>query len=225
MTKAGLAKDVKEGPIPMRPELVRATLADVKTQTRRTRGLGLINAEPGAWQFCDFNGLGNAVFTKDFITYKEIKNPFGWEGDQLWVREGWRWYGRIREPGQVEGGFEYRADGTHRKFTDFADPEEAWEQFKAAAVHGAYHWRPSIHMPRWASRLSLEIVSLRVERVQDISEEDARAEGVDYMPSMPAATTHRTSFARGWDVINGKKGLGWSVNPWLWALTYKRVTD
>jgi hypothetical protein len=135
MTKTGLAQEVREGPILMRPELVCATFDDVKTQTRRTRGLNEINREPDAWHFCDFNGYGNPVFTKDEITYKEIKNPFGWEGDRLWVREGWRWYGRIREPGMVEGGFEYRADGAHRKFTDFADPQDVWEQFKAAAVN------------------------------------------------------------------------------------------
>jgi hypothetical protein len=72
-------------------------------------------------------------------------------------------------------------------------------------------------MPRWASRISLEVTGVRVERVQDISNEDSQAEGVD--PSI-----HAPSFAGLWDSINAKRGYGWDVNPWVWVVEFKRWT-
>jgi hypothetical protein len=96
-------------------------------------------------------------------------------------------------------------------------------------------WRPSIFMPRWASRIMLEIVSLRVERVQDISRDDAKAEGVSNIWDWPGLKKPEY-FSRGvlnpyianysvlWDSINAKRGLGWDVNPHVWVIEFKKVT-
>ena len=93
-------------------------------------------------------------------------------------------------------------------------------------------WRPSIHMPRWASRLTLEVTDVRVERVQDISEEDAKAEGAEYLTTPCdhprhtceeigcAGTGYRLGFADLWHSINEKRGFGWDANPWVVALTF-----
>ena len=81
-------------------------------------------------------------------------------------------------------------------------------------------WRPSIFMPRWASRILLEITGVRVERVQDIALNDAKAEGVDmYSAQFPV------EFKGLWDSLNAKRGYGWDVNPWVWVVEFKRVEE
>lgn len=134
-------------------------------------------------------------------------------GDRLWVRETW-----TNDP---EGGFAYRAT---------VDPN--WLDLYSKGLS----WRPSIHMPRWASRITLEVESVRVERLQDISEADARAEGVNkgvFEYDCPARTcgkfwseqTYRNGFNILWDDINAKRGFGWGVNPWVWVVGFKRVEE
>ena len=122
--------------------------------------------------------------------------PYGQPGDRLWVRETWHLWGPPEH--QI---LAYRAD--------YEDPD-------------SYTWRPSIFMPRGYSRLMLEVVGARVERVQDISETDAIAEGMQ-SPGIPAATTNRAAFARLWDEINGARGYGWEANPWVWVVEFKKV--
>ena len=113
-------------------------------------------------------------------------SPYGRTGDRLWVRETW---GHNPEgPGYV-----YRSDG------DFD-----------MKFHGD-RWRPSIHMPRWASRITLEVTGVRVERLQDINEEDALAEGVEH------------AFRSLWESINGPGS--WDANPWVWVVEFRRVSD
>lgn len=206
---------MRERPIIFSAESVRAILNGSKSQTRRvvkpqpSRQLEPGKGDAGYWFSPSYHSPGWRCL-------------YGKPGDRLIVREGWRWYGRIREPGMVEGGFEYRADGTHRKFTDFADPEDAWEQFQAAAVNEAYHWRPSIHMPRWASRITLELTEVRVERLQDITEEDAIAEGCRATSTDTFAQSARAHYFQIWDELNGKK-YPWAHNPWVWVLSFRRV--
>ena len=97
---------------------------------------------------------------------------------------------------------------------DDEDPDiphdKLWEPFR---------WRPSIHMPRWASRLFLEVTDVRVERVQEVSEEGAIAEGMQMVG--PAALSDRTSFAHLWDTINAKRGYSWESNPWVWVIEFR----
>ena len=94
-------------------------------------------------------------------------------------------------------------------------------------------WRPSIHMPRWASRITLEITRVRVERVQDITEADAKAEGVSPVMVDSGGFTQWDApidipdyiepFADLWDKLNAPRGHGWAVNPWLWVIDFERI--
>lgn len=160
--------------------------------------------------------------------------PYGTIGDRMWCRETFGYYNTGRYDRPEIGGVYYRA----------TEPEPNPAMFK--------RWRPSIHMPRWASRLTLEITGIRVERAQDISEADARAEGMlpnwvgdpaefdpdhhGYLPfdadeegNVPGCDpydsfTARGCFARLWDSINGAKpGASWEANPWVWIVEFKRV--
>lgn len=180
-----------EKPILMRGEMVRAILAGQKTQTRRP-----IKA-PGV---CF--GAGGEPLSVDGL--KVLHCPYGKPGDRLWVRETFLdWTekiyhseGRTDKPRVI-----YRADGN-------------------ILVNGN-KWKPSIFMPRALSRIALEIVSVRVQRLQDISEADATAEGVDAIPSAPAATTHRTAFAGLWKKIHGPES--WVANPFLWVISFRKL--
>lgn len=128
--------------------------------------------------------------------------PYGQPGDLLWVRETWAWYGCERDPREVL----YRADTSNL-------PES----------HG--RWRPSIHMPRWASRITLRVTGVRVERLQDITEVDAIAEGAQpfRLPCHPQRETlrHVDGFALLWESINGAGS--WDANPWVWVVEFERV--
>ena len=108
-----------------------------------------------------------------------------------------------------------------------------------AITRRAITWRPSIHMPRWASRITLEITDVRVERVQDISEADAWAEGIEVLDGQFAdadicATAKKYGlmfenanciYAHLWDTLYAARGLGWDVNPWVWVNTFKRAEE
>lgn len=124
--------------------------------------------------------------------------PYGRPGDGLWVRETWA-------PNSQAGVFSYAAD---------------W----AAGVKHVSRWRPSIHMPRAASRISLEVVGVRVERLREISEADALAEGcadsemVDGVPMWCSAVEKYMDL---WEKINGEGS--WAVNPWVWVVEFRRV--
>ena len=135
-------------------------------------------------------------------------------GDLLWVRE--RWSDEYLAPGEVYYYATALDDGL------LAD--------EVAEIR----WRPSIHMPRWASRVTLEVTAVRVQRLQEISIEEARAEGVateewDYwrenvtsiaMPEGSYIENERDLFRDLWDNINAKRGYGWDTNPWVIALTF-----
>jgi hypothetical protein len=185
--------------------MVRAILAGRKTMTRRTRGLEKINHIPNIWKIIDVKN-GAAKFKFCGVAYAPdmiIECPYGQPGDMLWVREAW---------GQdLEGEIFYKTD--HHAKPSTLD-----------------RWRPSIYMPRWASRITLEITSVRVERVQEITPNDAVAEGVDEKTCDTGEHAgssewidYRSGFIKLWDSINAKRGDGWDVNPFVWVLTFKRV--
>lgn len=133
----------------------------------------------------------------DGVLY-EIPCPYGVPGDRLWVRETWA--------EMDDGAIIYRAN------------------YVAGA--GSMKWTPSIHMPRWASRITLEVTGVRIERVQEISEEDAMAEGVWcelYGVPEDAAPEPREIFETSWDEIYAQRGYSWKANPWVWVVEFKRL--
>jgi hypothetical protein len=134
--------------------------------------------------------------------------PYGVAGDRLWVREAWK------PDNKFKGG------GIPRLGITFGEGV----QWRAANPDQTGPWKPSIHMPRWASRITLEITKVRVERLQDISEEDAKAEGVDYQEcgriGMPKRS-HIAGYASLWDSLHGKGA--WELNPFVWVIDFCRV--
>ena len=150
----------------------------------------------------------------------EWKRP----GDRLWVRESGWLYGRWYEDGVTSSGrtrWRFDAFGQRAVFERPLDHELTYR----GSISPGYAFRPSIHMPRWASRITLEITDVRVERVQDISEADAQAEGAEYSREIDYSRgiTYSTAFRELWDSINASRGYGWDVNSWVWAITFKRL--
>ena len=153
---------------------------------------------------------------------------YGATADRLWVRETWSPMCRVADPhcyceDEEHHYVEYRAD------TDNWAPGE-WPR-EAAKDPDRPRWKPSIFMLRTASRITLEVTEVRVERVQDISEEDAVAEGMKPCHTDAAFIEHdiaKHQFRAVWDSMylgrKDKPGLSWAENPWVWCLTFKRIT-
>lgn len=180
---------MKERGILFSDEMVRAILDGRKTQTRR-----VLRIQPPDHVIRLRPFFGQEVRWIDFDGSNfEVRCPFGKVGDRLWVREC---FVCCRHGPRHLECLEYRAD-------------------EMVGGDDTPKWTPSIHMPRWASRITLEITDVRVQRLHDISQEDALAEGVDVV------STARNAFCSLWCRING--GTAWDGNPWVWALTFKRV--
>ena len=144
-------------------------------------------------------------------------------GDHLWVRETHTWFTLAENEVPIAGLGENqrrRPDGVPVHMLYRADAiREGWDDQVSS-------WSPSIHMPKWATRIWLEIIDVRVERVQDITEEGAQAEGAEWLPVHPGnSTNYIRSFADLWDSIYAKQGLGWNVNPWVFAITFERAEE
>jgi hypothetical protein len=222
---------VKETPLLFQPDMVRATLEDRKNQTRRTRGLEKINADKGAWRYDGVNINGDHLFFNVHAAISGhdpqdcaliIKCPYGKAGDLLWGRETWRVV--EREPDMVDGIL-YAADKTFIPIENTPEAAGRWVIANNNGKHGD-HWRPSIFLPRWASRITLEITDVRVERLQDITQEDIAAEGFRAYTPEASPQLHgiaREQFAEGWNKINAKRGYSWDSNPWVWVISFKRI--
>jgi hypothetical protein len=195
-----------ERPILFSAEMVRAILDGRKTQTRR-----MMKPQPstvddaGRWYRMQSGG--------ESLMNSAYPCPYGDTGDTLWVRETCAIVGSV-DPGWVL----YRASGYEaecaRHGFDRPYPDEK-----------LVRWRPSIHMPRWASRITLRITDIRVERLQDITEDDARAEGCDPARWIDETDVgmegYREGFARLWNKINGPGA--WGANPWVWVVSFEKV--
>lgn len=237
---------MKERPALMNADAVRAVLAGSKTQMRR-----IIKPTPEAWidRLHGNNLRGRAPYN---IEHEETgatvgygfqsedtyyKCPYGRPGERLYVRETWR----------VSGA----------SFIDYSTPQlsKRWERERGSELQEAIcyaadeypgehpgQYRPSIHMPRWASRLTLEVTGVRVERLQDVSAEDALAEGVcltefwtpKELEGMPFEEKWwddyqffqnypQIAFKRLWESINGPGS--WEANPWVWVIVFKRLEE
>lgn len=194
----------KERGILFNGEMVRGILGDRKTHTRRPMKYIPDLGWPEDW--CDNVRLAECILHVNVASY----SPFGAPGDRLWVRETWAIKGCGR---RVPLDDETWAEGWPIDRLQYVATDEAPND---GVDGGGYWWnkRPSIHMPRWASRITLEVQRVWVERVQDISEEDMIAEGFDRdIDGMKTV----------WDAIYAAKGLGWEANPWVWCCEFKRV--
>jgi hypothetical protein len=247
-------------PILFNGEMVRAILSGQKTQTRR-----VIKDQP-PWQnpiVEPSNGAGTWGHHKeiDWGDPEEPKwsCPYGIPGQQLWVRETWRPSFWSEDFDMV--AIEYWADGkisngicSESLWPDDDRRESVWENLSSELNkancptdhNGNYNWsetgnplklRLSIFMPRAASRITLEILDVRVERLKSISEADAIAEGVerdgdlwkcygncgDHKAGYHSRTSATASYMSLWDSINKKRGCGWDANPWVWVVEFKKL--
>lgn len=202
-----------ERPILFSGPMVRAILDGSKMQTRR-----VIRFEDGfSPDRLIYRSTVDGAFTiQEDVTgrFVQLQCPYGKEGDRLWVRETFAVQPFLWEKNHGLQPVHYPASVPRDQIED-------------------YVLKPSIHMPRWASRITLEITGVRVERVQAISEADAEAEGamewwnsksVDEQASIyNGKRGPRAAFEMLWDSINAKRGYGWDANPWVWALEFRRV--
>ncbi len=215
----------KERPILFKGEMVRAILNGTKTQTRR-----LVKPSPSPY-------VGTPFVSGDGVRFAHGNGGpaefavcrYGKPGDRLWVRETWGWsYSAAKD--------ELGKGAEDRLLIDYAaTPHDSTKHL--------IRWRPSIHMPRWASRITLGVVSVRVERLQDISGKDAEAEGIERCdnpdhgfinavggeigrlgcpgcggdPDGEAIKSYRSL----WESINGPGS--WDANPWVWVVTFRRI--
>lgn len=231
---------MRERGIIFNAEMVRAVLEGRKTQTRRVCNEIDPSNFPGCLSKRQWARVNNAIpmaFGPDDFC------PFGSVGDRMWVRETWS---DVNHYGC--SAVAYRADGEVRDLNE-DDGEENdpnlekywfanWYPDLISGTEG--RWTPSIHMPRWASRITLEITGVRLERLQDISESDAAAEGIEPLPLEPdmpqfyheyfpigiknglrCNMSAASSFSGLWEAIYGKES--WQANPWVWVIEFKRV--
>ncbi|WP_288099814.1 hypothetical protein [Pseudomonas sp.] len=228
---------IKERPILFSAPMVRAILEGRKTVTRRAVRAGF-NPE-------DLEGTLSASECRKLC--RELPQhfgasyfcPYGQPDDRLWVRETWgvishdfdehgnmidwepdRPASPIREmrfgQGYYSGHVIYRADG-----------EVAWAGDDDGGGDDRSAWKPSIHMPRVASRILLEITDVRVERLQDISRADIRAEGLQCPPELASddvSPNYRDWYPAAWRELWESTGGSWDANPWVWVVEFKQVT-
>ncbi len=242
---------MKERPILFSGPMVRALLEGRKTQTRRMVKQ-LLNF-PAITEFGKSDTPGyDWIFRNKRMLWNDLRHdellkccPKGQVGDRLWVRENFRIVGG--EPGHDNGvdqggnhdfseGFaavEFQAGG-QQVFYELTDEDDQ----QVERLSRGMNWQPSIHMPRWASRIQLEITEVRVQRLDEITHNDAADEGISCVTHKSGLrnnlnlVTHVELPANGyvgvfkklWDSINGKRpGATWLDNPWVWAITFKRV--
>ncbi len=194
-----------ERPILFSGPMVRAILDGRKTVTRRIVR-GVVES-------------GGAYSTEAWERGEMPRCPYGSPGDRLWVRETWCLAHPDYHDTDREAGSRPVKDG---RFCFYAATDDV-------DTGDGSPWKPSIHMPRWASRITLEVVCIRVERLQEIDEVDILAEGVTVdvvakltgTPWADMPTLHH-AWERLWDSINGDRA-SWASNPWVWRVEFRRV--
>jgi hypothetical protein len=206
---------MKEYPILMSTPMIRAIMEGRKTQTRRIIKIPDLIAYPDRFVYQgnsnEFDIPRKAIPYDDRLYHSWIlinSNGCSWvdcsrkPGDVLWVRETW-----MTAPNadiMPDEPYKYKAS-VSAQFLD------EWER----------SWKPSIFMPKEACRIKLLVKDIQVERLQDITEEDAIAEGVQFNPKAPTSTTNKGAYAKLWESINGKGS--WSKNQWVWKITFERI--
>lgn len=218
-----------ERPILFSYAMVKALLDGRKTQTRRVVkpqppaeavDVGCFRshdlATDGLWVWLDHPDMDSATPVGD-----EFRCRYGVPGDRLWVRETW-----AHVPATA-----YRMSPGVQQTPNPNEPDMA-AVYQAGWERSRPTWRPSIHMPRWASRLQLDVINVRIERLNDCSEDDAIAEGLEWVaPGKWAVDTSlaiigddpRAVYRELWEHINGAGS--WELNPWVWVVTFARSPD
>ena len=217
----------KEKPILFNTEMVKAIMSGKKIMTRR-----IVKHQPPE----------NSIIHGRVMSSTEPKNEgcVGWGpneecvnhyskipyeiGQVLWVRETW-----------AQLDMDYRAVSGKLDIQEFKGCPIAYKADNDAPEHFNY-WRPSIHMPRTAARLFLKVTNIRVERLQDITQEDIESEGLwfysqEYRDEIckwrdcvsAIRGTRKKYFKKLWNSINSKRGYGWDVNPWVWVVEFERI--
>lgn len=211
---------MKERPILFSAPMVLAILEGRKTQTRR-----IVSPRPQPhWALTNvgrltcsahrLNGENVAVFSDGEMGYPYL-NRFGGPGDQLWVRETCR----AEELPSGEDGVRYLADNDWRVIENTKTASEAWVRLNwYRGKRGATV--PTIHMPRWASRINLEITGVRVERLQEISGSDCIAEGIVEADAPDYIFGLQEAYRNLWESINGPGS--WDANPWVWVIEFRK---
>jgi hypothetical protein len=201
---------MKERPMMFTGATVQAILDGRKTQTRR-----IVSPQPirqhhlgrlANWPFPGEYGL--VEMTNYATVVRNIECPHGIPKDRLWIKETWAETYKTKNT----TAYVYRADNPQVKIE---------------------RWKSAMFMPRRASRINLEITDVHVERLQDISDADAKAEGIYLQSSHGLYNADHTKMWGGrtpvegyralWDSLNSKRGFGWDKNPWVWKITFKRV--
>lgn len=246
------ATEKKERPIIFGADSIKAILEGRKTQTRRIIKLpkdivGTLDDEP-------FESAKYCLCSTKSELGKRIYCPYGKVGDLLWVREKWSYRGGVCKADDTYFNFVGYADGTKRdvEFTDFdemmdaapqqrlkypPDYDELWEHEQVEVKNELIRkwWdrqknKSARYMPRWASRITLEITNIRVERLQDISEDEAKKEGVEighlppdeiYEYSVFGSMSYKQIFKLLWDKINGAES--WKRNEFVWVIEFKKL--
>lgn len=219
---ATATEKVKERPIIFTGESVPAILEGRKTMTRR-----IVKPQPGEGSYLAHYSAASPHWTwaKGYRTYRR-RCPYGMVGDHLWIKEAWLYVG----PGsgsELEDQWELMSDPENQTVRN------VWYR----ATHEnpiTLKWESPLFMPRWASRVLLEVVNVKAERVQGISRKDADAEGLCSWSNEATGqryygikhadvweTDPRQAFARLWDSIHGKGA--WERNDWVWAIEFKKV--
>lgn len=236
--------DAKERPILFTSAMVRAVLDGRKTQTRRVIKPQPIQPDPASlWYpdaynhseyWCFWGKKGSSVSNK--CALPQFKCPYGKIGDKLWVREA---HAIVPASAYAHS----TDDGENQLPHQFSPDEFEWAVYREGWTRSAPPWRPSIHMPRWASRILLEVTNIRVERLQDISQADAIAEGARYIEngsgfgwsmedphpdhSALCLGTARAAFGNFINKLHGginwnlKPDILWDKNPWVWVVEFK----
>jgi hypothetical protein len=198
---------MNEHPILFSGAMVRAILKGRKSKTRR-----VIKPQPPHWKWNhdSFDERCINVSTDDDNDGYYVICPYGKPGDRLWVKETWA------------------HDDLNCKDVKCGNRDHIWwkaheKKIVADSFAGDARWRSSRFMPRWASRITLEIMTVHVERLWEISAGDAMAEGI-YV-AHGSASTYIDTFMLLWNSINEKRGFGWDVNPWVWVIEFKVVNN